>query len=221
MSKFATVLKTAGVIAGVILVGVLVGWWGSRSRGPGPAAPVPAPKPVEAVEHTNVPKPPVTAVATRVLDAPKETTQPPVPNLSANIITNWEDRLDQVLGSEGEDSAKAKELLDIFPRLPPAGQEEVAQHISNLTADKDYAPLGQYLTNYTLPGPVLDVLMQDLLNRPNSVKLPLLLDVAREPQHPGSSEAKDLLELYLEDNYGNDWNKWQEKLQQWLKDNPD
>lgn len=220
MNKFATVLKTAGVIAGVILIGILVGWWGSSRRGSGSVDSVPVPKPIESAAPTSVP-PPAKALAIRPPDAAKAASAVAVATTPANLITNWEDRLDQVLGSDGEESAKAKELLDMFPRLPPAGQEEVAQHISNLTADKDYAPLGQYLTNYTLPGPVLDVLMQDLLNRPNSLKLPLLLDIARETQHPGSSEAKDLLELYLEDNYGNDWNKWQDKLQQWLKENPD
>ncbi len=62
---------------------------------------------------------------------------------------------------------------------------------------------------------------EDVLNRPNSVKLPLLLDLARDPQHPKASEAKDILELFLEEDYGNDWTKWQAKLDQWLKDNPD
>ena len=45
---------------------------------------------------------------------------------------------------------------------------------------------------------VLDVLLEDVFNRPNSVKLPLLLTVARDPQNPKASEAKDVLELFLE-----------------------
>ena len=45
----------------------------------------------------------------------------------------------------------------------------------------------------------------------------------RNPQHPDASEAKDLLELFLDpdEEYGNDWNKWQTKMAQWLKENPD
>jgi len=77
------------------------------------------------------------------------------------------------------------------------------------------------LTDSKLPEDVLDVLVVDVLNRPNSLKLPLLLEIAREPSHPKAIESKELLEVYLEQDYGNDWNKWQAKLDQWIKDNPD
>jgi hypothetical protein len=98
---------------------------------------------------------------------------------------------------------------------------EVAQHLSNLVANPDYAPLGQMLTNSSMPEAVLDVLMSDVLNRPNSVKLPLLLSVARNDGHAKASEAKDLLELYLEQDYANNWTQWQARMEQWLKANPD
>jgi len=111
--------------------------------------------------------------------------------------------------------------LEIFPRLPTDGQEEVAQHLSNLVSDEHYAALGQYLTNTALPEPVLDVLLSDALNRPNKLKLPVLVEVARDPANPKAGEAKDLLELYLEEDYGTDWNLWQQKVEKWLKDNPD
>ena len=61
--------------------------------------------------------------------------------------------------------------FEMFPNLPEDGKEEVAQHLSNLVADEDYAPLGKLLTDATLPESVLDVLMADVLNRPNAVKL--------------------------------------------------
>jgi hypothetical protein len=98
---------------------------------------------------------------------------------------------------------------------------EVAQHLANLVADENYAPLAKYLTDSSLPESVLDVLLADVLNRPNSVKLPALLDVAKDDKNPKASEAKDLLELFLEEDYGKDWAQWQTKMEQWLKDNPD
>ena len=113
-------------------------------------------------------------------------------------------------------------MIQMFPLLPtPEAQEEIAHHISNLTPDENYGPLASFLTNSTLPEAVLDVFTEDVLNRPNSVKLPLLLDIARDPNHPKAGEAKDILELFLEDDYGTDWTKWQARLDQWLKDNPD
>ena len=58
-------------------------------------------------------------------------------------------------------------------------------------------------------------------NRPNTLKLPLLLEVARDAQHPKAGEAKGLLALYLEADYGQDWNQWQSKIEDWLKENPE
>lgn len=139
---------------------------------------------------------------------------------NANYMTNWEDKLDAILTSEKSDADKAKEMIEMFPHLSPDAQEEIAHHISNLTPDENYS-LGQFLTNSALPEPVLDVFTEDVLNRPNGIKLPLLLDVARDPQHPKAGEAKDILELFLEEDFGTDWTKWQAKLDQWLKDNPD
>ncbi len=145
----------------------------------------------------------------------------PSPAAVTNLITDWEDKLDDILGSEGQDTEKAKQMLAIFPRLPEDGQVEVAQHVSNLLPDQEYAQLGKLLLDAKLPEAVLDVLIVDVLNRPNSLKLPLLLGIAQDTQHPKAGEAKDLLELYLEQDYGTDWNKWQEKLKQWMIDNPD
>jgi hypothetical protein len=138
-----------------------------------------------------------------------------------NVITNWEDRLDDILTSPGEETDKTRQMFEMYPRLPAEGKAEIAQHLANLVGDKDYAPLGQILTDPTQSEDVLDTLLADLLNRPNSVKLPYLLSIAQVAQHPKASEAKDMLELFLEEDYGTDWPKWQAKLDGWLKDNPD
>jgi hypothetical protein len=148
-------------------------------------------------------------------------TQASLPPKPANLITNWEDRLDEILGNDQPEPEKAKSLLDIFLRLPEDGQVEIAQHLSNLVEDDQYPALGQYVTNSALSEDVLDVLLTDLLNRPNAMKMPLLVGVARDVKNPKAAEAKDILELYLEEDYGSDWETWQRKAEEWLKDNPD
>jgi hypothetical protein len=65
------------------------------------------------------------------------------------------------------------------------------------------------------------VLLADVLNRPGTLKLPMLLDIARQSDHPKAGEARELLELFLEEDHGKDWAGWETKMQQWLKDNPD
>ena len=129
--------------------------------------------------------------------------------------------MDGILSSEGTTDDKARQMLEMFPRLPEAGQAEVAKHLSNLVSDEDYASLSQLLVNPQLTQDALDTLMSDALNRPNSLKLPTLLEVARTTQHPKAGDAKEVLGFFLESDYGDDWAKWQEKLQEWLKENPD
>jgi hypothetical protein len=65
------------------------------------------------------------------------------------------------------------------------------------------------------------VILADVLNRPNAIKLPLLLDTARNPDNTKAGEAREMLELYLDGNYGRNWNKWKQEMEKWLKENPD
>jgi len=141
-------------------------------------------------------------------------------NVPANP-TNWEDTIDTIIGSEDADTNKVKQLFALFPKLPADGQEEVVQHLSNLVEDSDYAPLGELLKNDNLSDGVLDELLADLLNRPNSLKLPLLLDLAQDPNNAKHYEAKDLLELYLGEDYGTNWSTWQTSMNTWMQQNPD
>jgi hypothetical protein len=221
MSKFAKIFI---LIIAVVGVGLGVGWWASRppssgqlansneaaSANPNPA-PAPNSRPIEPA-----PKPKTGTMSTAV-PMPKPQT---IPTNTAGL-PDWEEKVDAILTSEIPDNEKAKKMLELFPQLAPDAQEEVAHHLSNLVPDEEYAPLGNYLTNAAMPEPVLDVLLEDVFNRPNSVKLPLLLQVASNPQHPKASESRDVLELFLEEDYGSDWSKWQAKMDQWLKENPD
>lgn len=141
--------------------------------------------------------------------------------VTTNLITNWDEKIDALLKEESDPNAKAKQLLEMFPRFPEEGQAEAIQHIANLLADEDYNLLATYFTNATTTVEIQDVILADLLSRPNGIKLPLLLEAARTPQHPKAAEAKELLELYLEKDHGTDWNVWQQQLEAWLKENPD
>jgi hypothetical protein len=109
----------------------------------------------------------------------------------------------------------------MFPRLPEDGQVEAAQHLSNLTPDEQFASLANILTNAAMPEAVLDVMMTDVLNRPNQLKLEALLDVARTPNHPKAEEARDVLEVFVDENYGDNWAAWKSAVDKWLKENPD
>jgi hypothetical protein len=217
------------VVFAVLIGGRQVGWFGgkpadSANNVPAPeetpdtsaAAPSPTPRP-ERPTAPVVPRPspqsgPTTATATAAANTPAAT---------QGLITNWEERIDDLLTAEGAEDKKAVEMLAMLPNLPEDGQVEAAQHISNLLPDEQYAALSPVLTNAHTAEGVLDVLMTDVLNRPNGVKLNTLLDVARVPDHPKAEEARDVLEVFVDENYGEDWTAWSNAVQKWLKENPD
>ncbi len=221
MDPLPKVLKVAGILCVVLLLGLAVGWFGTR--GAAPKHPTPAPAPVQPVESSPAhaaPPPPV-----NILEAAMSNTIPQIAPTDAppEIVasTNWENRVDKILGSTASDGDKARQLLALFPTLPEEGKVEAAQHLTNLTPDQDFQSLRPFMTNSALPEAVMDVLLAGLLNRPNSLKLPMLLDMAQTEGHPKATEAKDMLTLFLQEDNGKDWGKWESRIQQWVKDNPD
>jgi hypothetical protein len=239
MSKVNRILAGIAILGAVVAVGVLVGYLASSS---GPRAPTVPANPSEQATPRNTSRSTDSGKMTSVQQSPtakpelslnpnkpkpKPAPVPPTPGpgpgpVATNAVPDWEEKVDAILTADNDtDAQKAKKMLELFPLLTGDAQEEVAHHISNLLDDENYAALGQYLTNSTLPGDVLDILLEDVLNRPNSIKLPMLLEVARDSQNPKAAEAKDVLELFLEEDYGNDWAKWEVKTKEWLKDNPD
>ena len=231
-------LITVLAVLGLLVAGRFFGWYGGHSQktaatptaaqasskdpanqpttvtvSPGrpEPAPVPPPRPMRPV-------PPATAVAPPVASTPTPTPTPPP---AAGLIKDWEERIDKILTTEGTESAKSKELLEMLPNLPEDGQVEAAQHLSNLLADEEFKLLTPTFTNAAVAESVLDVLMTDVLNRPNQLKLPALLDVAQIPNHPKAEEARDILEVFVDENYGQDWAAWKAAVDKWLKENPD
>ncbi|MFO1515061.1 MAG: hypothetical protein U1F83_19500 [Verrucomicrobiota bacterium] len=140
---------------------------------------------------------------------------------TAKPVANWQPGVSDVFGSGASTSEQAKSLLAQFPNLPPAGQFETAHHISNLLPDEAYGTWAGYLTNSAISPEARKVIYADLLHRPNSIKLPMLLQLARSPSAPNSTEAAQLLRATLREDHGSDWSTWSLRIQAWLKANPD
>lgn len=138
-----------------------------------------------------------------------------------NLITDWENRVDEVLRLDVAPAEAGKKLLEMLPQLPEDGRLEALQHAANLLSDEDYAPMGKMFIDPKTPADELEILMADVLNRPNSIKLPLLLQVARSTEHLNAGEAREILEVFLGESYDNDWDKWQAKVNEYLTENPD
>ena len=217
MSKLSNILIVVGAIATGALVGILLSGRSGKAPETDAQASISEPS-LPAPEETNgssfFNKRPRRPTSQNLTDGAPSAT-------GTNAMSGWEDKVDEILGSTSPDADKAKKMVEMFPMLPPEGQEEVVRHLTNLLPDPDYVLMRSFLTDASLSANVLDVLLGDVLNRPNSLKLPALLEVARNTQHPKAAEAKDFLQLFLEQDYGSDWDKWQAGMEQWLKANPD
>ena len=221
MQKLSRIFLVLGIVVGILIVGGLIGWLaggtGPKSR-PGPLNPVVTEThPLASGNH------PASLARSEPGTNPATTDGETVPatSLPSGILTNWEEKVDEILGAQTDDTNKVEQLFTLFPHVPAESKSEVAQHLSNLVSDEGYAPLGELFKESKLGDDTLDVLMADVLNRPNSLKLPQLLEVAQTPDHPKADEAKDILSLFLDEDFGTDWSKWKNKLTEWLRDNPD
>jgi hypothetical protein len=136
------------------------------------------------------------------------------------VVTNWSGQLSSVLTSGNAPAAQGNTLLAMLPQTPAEGQVEVAQHAGRLLADASFAGFGSQLTNAATPAAVRRVVFADLLSRPNSVKLPWLIEVARSPVDNQSGEALLILKSILREDYGTDWNAWRERSVIWMMENP-
>ena len=212
-------LKIIGFIAAAVIVGVGLGWLASRPK-------TVAHQTVEASESA-----PTAATTAKSSSAAAQPTPElaPDPTITINAPApgemppkeDWGDKIANILTDGTEFPQKCKDMLALYPDLPDDGKLEIVQHLNNLIENENYAAMGKILIDPKTPTAVGEAMMNDLFNRPGSLKIPLMLQVARTPGHPLAEAARENLVLFLEEDHGNDWAQWEKTATTWLKSNPD
>ncbi|MEI6872481.1 MAG: hypothetical protein WCL08_09385 [Verrucomicrobiota bacterium] len=128
----------------------------------------------------------------------------------------WEIKIDEALTSNAETPAIAQMLLQQVNGMPGDGQAAAARHIANLMPDKDYLSVLPYVQNTRLDPGFQEVIVAESLNRADEVKLPVLLAAARSPNHPMAEIAKTTLGFLLENDFGEDWGRWEAAVKEAL-----
>lgn len=141
----------------------------------------------------------------------EDTEKPPTPT--------WEDHLDEILLGDDDENGKTDKILGLMQYAPAEAQEELSQHLVNMAQDTHYDGVSNLLMNVNTSTNVGEVLLNDLLNRDNKLKLTMLLKVFETPDHPMKENAHDMLQLFVQDDFGTDNKKWEEAVAEWLKDN--
>jgi hypothetical protein len=218
MSDFSKVLKGLAVLALAVGLGIVSAWLWSRQ---GDVTPM-------GLTAPGASNPPL-AVAPAAVQAPAPEPAPVQPELAQvnapasppdEVATDWEQKLDDILLGDDDENGKADKILALIPIAPADAKQELAQHLVNMVQDDHYDGTAQMLTNSGTPVEVSDVLMNDLLNRNNNLKLPMLLAIARNDSHPLKDQALDLLGLLTQEDNGTNWDQWSTTIDTWLQDNP-
>jgi hypothetical protein len=144
----------------------------------------------------------------------------PVESEAAEIaevpLQPWEQAINQILESDEANFQAAARLGSLLPTLPLEGQVEAAQHMVNLTDDENYQTASAMVLNPATPSDVVDVVFADALNRPNSIKLPLLVAILRVPGHRQRTEALSTLQVFTGEDLGDNPEAWNAYVQNFL-----
>jgi hypothetical protein len=222
MRNMSLAIRAVAFLAVAGGLGLFIGWLVSRQNDVKPLTLPPVVSAPAVAEEPEPAPPPVTvrAPVQPVHATAEEPAQTAAPELTeATVSTNWEQSLEGILLSDDDDNTKADHILALIPTAPPDAQAELAQHLVNMVQDDHYENTADLLTNSTTPSAVSTVLMNDLLNRNNNLKLPTLLDIARTDDHPLKDQAREMLELLLQEDHGSNWDDWSTSINNWLTQN--
>ena len=172
----------------------------------------PPPPDEETTTESNQPSPTVVSPFPRAARSHPDSATTP-------LMFSWDNTRDEILRSRASSAEKANQMLALLPLLSGEAQADAARHTANLLSDDHFLSAAACFTNANAPTNVQVIFMADLLNRPERVKLPLSLAVARDENHPCAAQAKDLLQLYLAEDFGANWPAWEAAMQARLRTN--
>lgn len=99
-------------------------------------------------------------------------------------------------------------------------QRRLAHVVVRVSDDESFKQVRRLILEPGWHPQVHSALMSGTLKRANSVKLPVLLDLARKQDHPLRDEAKQLLGHLLAVDHGENWVAWEKSMKAWVKANP-
>jgi hypothetical protein len=173
-----------------------------------PPAPVPLPTPAGDI---------LPSVRTRGIQNP-EGGEPIIPSILLETgELPWEATIRKTLADkDAPDAEKGRRLLETIPTMPVEGREVAAEEAIKRIPNAEYRHAQAALANPAMFGTSVSVLFADLMNRPDEIRLPTLLMIARNPEHPYAPNARDNLNLLIGKDLGTDWTGWDAAIRQHL-----
>jgi hypothetical protein len=128
----------------------------------------------------------------------------------------WQKTIHAILMDDSEPAMLSGRLAAALPGMPVEGQLEAAQHMVNLLGDEEYTTAETVYFNPGMAEPVRRLVFEDFMNRPNTLKLPLLVRTLRDPMHPLRTEALENLQVFIGRDEGNDPAQWEASVRELL-----
>lgn len=158
--------------------------------------------------------------STKPVDAPEKinpldySTAPKPGTVERKLVDIFSDR-------QLPDSEKVERLLGLFLSLPEHGKSIALDYATQLIPDADYVRQRPRLLRLANTDALREVVMLDMLTRDDGIKMTSLVELLSVPSATTRGEAREILEAFLEQDYGDDPRKWDAPIRQWLAENAD
>jgi hypothetical protein len=218
-----TAKRISGIVAVLVIIVVAAAIYLAAPQPAAPVAtalstpsPLPAPTPTPASSKA---APTAASTTPTPLIGIAAVQNPGPPSLSsAPALLPWESQVMQVLNTPSGPSGKARQLFALLRTLPPEALTTTTERAVEWVQNSDYqSTAGPVIVDPHTHGAVLSVLFSDLMDRPDQVSLPTLLDIARTPDHPFAPFARDNLAQALGQDFQSNWGQWSAAIHQRLQ----
>jgi hypothetical protein len=133
-------------------------------------------------------------------------------------VPPWLAKLDSIVTSDNpSEENKVEQMAALMPALPMEGKLEYARQMSIMLDDTNYTPVGKILLDPTTSSNVFNVLFTEFVSRGNALKLPMYLEMMKVPNHIYNQQAREVLAIYLRQDFGDDYAKWEQGINSYLK----
>jgi hypothetical protein len=142
------------------------------------------------------------------------TTAPKPGTLEAKLVGTFADR-------QLSDEEKVERFLGMIPQLSEKGKSTAMDYTTQLIKDEDYVRLRPRLLRLADTDELREVVMLDMLTRDDGIKMLSLVELLKTPSKTTKADAREILEAFLEKDYGDDPTKWDAPVRQWIAENQD
>jgi hypothetical protein len=133
----------------------------------------------------------------------------------------WEEKIDFVLSSESISAEKATSTLlgiTLDPEAPLPIRNDALEHALNLVDDEDFQTIQNIMgtKDKELPELLVQTILDDTLNRSDTIQLTTALKVIPGKHTAVIEEAVELLEFHLEIELGTNVKKWSQVVDAYI-----